>query len=332
MIKKCIGCGSLLQSTVANKSGYVKSNKLNTAEYCERCFKIKNYGDCDIVSEKKDFKKIIDNINSTNNAIVYLVDVLNITKEEVEYINKFNKDVFILLTKRDILPKSIKDKKLIEYFKNNYYKNENIMCVSSFKKYNIDKFLNLLKEKNISTIHVVGFTNAGKSTFINTLLSSINEKPFITTSAIPNTTSDFINIKLGDITIIDTPGFVTKNSIYNHLNINEVLKIIPKKEIKVKTYQIKPNESVIVDNILRIDHLGDKTNSFSFYMNNNLNFERIKIKTNDKLKMLPKKTIHIKGNEDIVINGLGFIKIVKETDVVIYTLDESLISVREKMI
>ena len=56
------------------------------------------------------------------------------------------------------------------------------------------------------------------------------------------------------------------------------------------------------------------------------------LKTNEKLKMLPKKNIHIKGNEDVVINGLGFIKIVKETDIVVYTLDEKLISVRNKMI
>lgn len=332
MTRKCSGCGSLLQSKIANKSGYVNEKKLEDALYCERCFKIKNYGECDIVNEIKDFKNIIDSINLSDYGVVYLVDLLNITKEEVDYISKFNKNVFILLTKRDILPKSVKEKKIIEYFKKNYYEKTDIMCISSFKKYNIDKFMKIIKEKNIKNLYVVGFTNAGKSTFINSILSSIKEKPFITTSAVPNTTSDFININIGDLTIIDTPGFISENSIYNFLNIKDVFRIIPKKEIKVKTYQIRKNESIIVDNLLRIDHLGEKTNSFSFYLNNNLHFERIKNNTNDKLKMLPKKIIHIKGNEDVVINGLGFIKIVKEADIIVYTLDEKLITVRDKMI
>lgn len=332
MIKKCTGCGAILQSEISTKSGYIKENKLETALYCERCFKIKNYGECDILNDVKDFKKIIKHINSSNYSIVYLVDILNIGKEEVEYIKEFNKEVFILLTKKDLLPKSVKDKKLIEYFKKEFYNAKDIMCISSYKKYNIDKFLNILKERNIKNIFVVGPTNAGKSSFINSILSSTCEKSFITTSAIPNTTSDFMNIEIGDITVIDTPGFITKNSIHNYLNVKEIIKIMPKKEIKVKTYQIKPNESVIIDNILRIDHLGNKTNSFSFYVNNNLKFERIKITTNDKLKVLPKKNIHINGKEDVVINGLGFIKIMKETDITIYTLDENLISIRNMMI
>ena len=58
----------------------------------------------------------------------------------------------------------------------------------------------------------------------------------------------------------------------------------------------------------------------------------MKIKTRDTLKALPKKNLHINSGEDIVINGLGFIKVVKECDIVIYTLDENLISVRKSMI
>lgn len=332
MTKKCIGCGSTLQSEITNKPGYIKKEKYKDSDYCERCFKIINYGECDIVNEIKNFNKIIDKINESDGTVVYLVDLLNITKEEIDYISKFKKNVIVLLTKKDVLPKSVKEKKLISYFKDNYFNKEDILCISSFKKYNIDKFLDLLDKKNIKKIFVVGFTNVGKSTFINSLVSAKNGKPVITTSAVPNTTSDFINIEIGNLTICDTPGFVSENSIYNFLKLKDVIKLMPKKEIKVKTYQIKPDESIIVDNILRIDHIGNKTNSFSFYMNNNLPFERIKIKTNEKLKMLPKKNIHIKGNEDVVINGLGFIKIVKETDIVVYTLDEKLISVRNKMI
>ena len=332
MIRKCIGCGSTLQSEIATKAGYINKRKLEDALYCERCFKIKNYGECDIVNEQKDFEKIINNINETESAIVYLVDILNINMEDINYLKRFKNKVFVLLTKKDVLPKSVKEKKLIEYFKNNYYDAAEIMCVSSFKKYNIDKFKKILEMRDIKKLYVVGFTNAGKSTFINALLSSVNEIPTITTSAVPNTTNDFINIQIGSLTVIDTPGFISENSICKHLNVKDVFKLIPTKEIKVKTYQVKENQTIIIDNILRIDYLSKRANSFSFYMNNNLDFKRMKIETTDELKVLPKKNIHINGKEDLVICGIGFIKIVHPCDIVVYTLDENIIDVRKNMI
>ncbi len=332
MSRNCKGCGAVLQSIFKDKEGYVNENVKNK-DFCERCFKIKNYGECSIIEKAKDFNQIISDINKSNASVVYLIDILNITNESLEFIKYFNNNVFILLTKRDLLPKSVNDKKIVKYFKENFYENTEVMCISSHKKLSIDKFLKSVEKLNIKNLYIVGLSNSGKSTFINALLGSVGSKSLITTSIIPNTTIDYIKIKLNnDLTVIDTPGFLLKNSIYNYLNLKDIKRITPKKEIKVKTLQIKPGFCVIVENLLRIDYEKGKTNSFSFYMNNNLNFDKIKITTSDKLKVLPKKNIHIKGKEDIVVNGLGFVKIVSEADVVVYTLDENLISVRKNMV
>jgi ribosome biogenesis GTPase A len=331
MNRRCEGCGSVLQSIYKENDGYI-SDKVKDQLLCERCFKIKHYGECSVALKEKDFSQIIGDINKSDAEVVYLVDILNITKESIEFIKYFKKKVFVLLTKRDLLPKSVKEDKIIEYFKSNFMDNVEVMCVSAVKKKNIDKFIKLMKEKNIKKLYVVGLTNSGKSTLINSLLESVKQKPSITTSMIPNTTMDYINIKLDeDLSIIDTPGFVLKNTIYNYISYKDISKITPKKEIKVKTFQMKEGQCVIVSDILRVEYLKGKPNSFSFYMNNNLNFERVKT-TNEKLKFLSKKNIRIKGKEDIVINGLGFIKIIGEAIVVIYTLDENLISIRKSMI
>ena len=58
---------------------------------------------------------------------------------------------------------------------------------------------------NIKKAYILGCTNAGKSTLINTMLASKT----ITTSRIPNTTLDFINLYIEDKILTDTPGFVT---------------------------------------------------------------------------------------------------------------------------
>lgn len=332
MNKKCEGCGATLQTIFKDKEGYVSKLELNKI-LCERCFKIKHYGECTVIENARDFKQIINDINSSNAGVVYLIDILNITSESIEFLKYFKNNKFILLTKRDLLPKSVNDKKIIKYFKENFYKEAEVMCVSSFKKLNIDNFLKSVQKYKIDILYIVGLANSGKSSFINALMNSIGNKSTITTSVIPNTTIDYIEIKLNNnLMVIDTPGFILNNSIYNYLNLKDIVKITPKKEIKVKTFQIRPGFSVIVDNILRIDYEKGKLNSFSFYMNNNLDFKKIKITTNDNLKILPKKNIHINVKEDIVISGLGFIKIVNEADVVVYTLDENLISVRKNMI
>ena len=41
MNKKCVGCGSLLQSKYPDKDGYINEELINDAKYCKRCFKIK---------------------------------------------------------------------------------------------------------------------------------------------------------------------------------------------------------------------------------------------------------------------------------------------------
>ena len=332
MNKKCLGCGSVLQSTNINEEGFVRSSVIEKSQYCERCFKIKNYGEYSVLDKKIDFDGIVRNINSDKIAsIVFLVDVLNISTEMTKYINKFKNNKYILLTKRDILPKSVKDKKIISYFKENIYNTDNIMCVSSMKNYNIDAFMNTLEKDNVRRVYVVGFTNSGKSTLINHVLSSLSKTPTITTSSIPNTTASYITIKVNNkLTIVDTPGFIDNNAIYNFTDFSNVTKLYPKKEIRIKTFQMRPGYSIVINDILRIENMGDK-NSFSFYMSDKLRYEKVKSK-NDKLTILPNKSVEVDGQTDIVINGLGFIKITRPGSIKIYTLDTKLISERKMMV
>lgn len=332
MTKECLGCGSVLQTTAPKDEGFVKSSVLSKADYCERCFKIKHYGEYSVLDKKIDTDGIIRNINSDNLAsVAILIDALNINDNIKKYIKRFKNKKYILITKKDILPKSLKEKKLIEYIKNNVCDTENIMCISSVKNYNIDNFLNKIKEDNVKRLYIVGFTNSGKSTFINHLLTSQMKNPMITTSAIPNTTASYITIKLDNkITIVDTPGFIDSNAVYNFIDYNKTIKLYPKKEIRVKTFQIRSGYSIVINDILRIDNLS-KCNSFSFYMSDKLRYEKVKFK-NEKLKILPSISIETNECTDVLVNGLGFIRITKPGEFKIYALDEKMISIRKSMI
>ena len=91
------------------------------------------------------------------------------------------------------------------------------------------------------------------------------------------------------------------------------------------------DSSIIINDILRIENSTGKLNSFSFYMNDKLRYEKLKSK-NNKLKDLPSLTYDITEPSDIVINGLGFIRITKESKITINIIDTKIVSIRKSMI
>ena len=66
-------------------------------------------------------------------------------------------------------------------------------------------------------------------------------------------------------------------------------------------------------------------------MSNKLEFLRI-YKDSNKLTNLKKHIIDVRPNFDIVINGLGFIKVKEKAKIVIYTLDNVLVYTRKSLI
>ena len=98
-----------------------------------------------------------------------------------------------------------------------------------------------------------------------------------------------------------------------------VKKISPKKEIKPRTYQLRKNQSIVIEDLVRIDYVEGDKNSFTLFISNDLKVRRLlNLFNNDELKNKNKETFNLKYDEDIVINGLGFIKVVNKGTVDLY--------------
>ncbi len=322
-MNKCIGCGSILQDTDKNKDGYVLdiNDKL-----CQRCFRIRYYNEYkNTIRDNNDYLKILDSINN-DDLVVYVTSLLDI---RLDYIDSF-KNVIVVLTKRDILPKSVKDEKLIKYIKSRYNPLE-VIVVSSVKNYNIDYLFDTLRQYKKNNIYVVGTTNGGKSTLINKLIKNYSDNDVVITSSMyPSTTLDKIEINILGLNIIDTPGLINKGSIVNYIDNNLLKKITIKKEIKPKTYQLNGKGSILIEDLIRLDY-DTKGTSMTIYVNNLVNI-RFLGKDNNKLLDGKCNKFSLDNNKDIVISDLCFIKFTKNVDLNIYSNYDVLIYERDNLI
>jgi ribosome biogenesis GTPase A len=131
------------------------------------------------------------------------------------------------------------------------------------------------------------------------------------------------------LTLIDTPGLLEEGNILELVDANLLKKIVPRKELKPITYQLKDKQSIIVDSILKIDN--EDVNNITLFFSNELEIER-SFKKRDLVSNLEMHTLNVDEKEDIVISGLGFIKVMKKGVFHIYTLPGVLVYTRKSFI
>lgn len=330
--KYCKGCGVKLQDENVLFEGYTVDLE---NDLCSRCFRLNNYGEYVITTKSNDeYIEILKSVNETKDLVLYVVDLLN-TPKDIKIIREYISNRLILvLTKRDILPLSINDDKIKDYFSRIGLDYQDIIIISANKNYNIDELLRVIKlNKSSKNVYVVGHTNVGKSTLIKKMIENYSDNECnLTVSPLPSTTLNKIDIKLSDdLTLIDTPGLVDRGSIANYVDVELLKKINPKKEIKTITHQVKEGQSLTVKDLLQIDYKEGDKNSFTFYMSNELDIDKINTKECE-LDGVVLRTFNVPYHQDLVINGLGFIKIVDKCTIDVYAKSNIDIFLRDSLI
>ena len=84
-------------------------------------------------------------------------------------------------------------------------------------------------------------------------------------------------------------------------------------------HEAKGNQSIVIEDLIRIDYVEGDKNSFTVFVSNDVKVKRLLNSGNRReLKDLNKTTYDVKYDEDLVINGLGFVKIVDKGVVDVY--------------
>ena len=315
MNKVCFGCGSILQSDNELNPGYIPENKLESANYCKRCFRLTHYGEISTNELEKSTKSILDNVNKDNSFKIYIVDFLNINNNTMNIFNKIKGNKLLLISKVELLGNSISVDRVVENIKNIYDIKCDIRTISTIKEYGVNSLVKYLSNKHINKCYLLGPTNSGKSTLINKLMEIYNPKlNKLTISNKRNTTLEFIRIKLNDdLTLIDSPGFLISD-----YGIKSKYKNI----IKPITFNMKDNETLFIDKFYM---KFDNATSITIYVNEVVNAKKYYKDIDFDYE------VNVEDNTDICINGFGIINIKKSNNISIVGLDKELISIRRSI-
>ena len=314
MNKICFGCGSILQCDNELNPGYIPESKIDNANYCKRCFRLTHYGEISNNELEKSTKSILDNVNKDNIFKIYIVDILNINDSTMSIFNKIKGNKLLLINKVDLIPKDLNKDKILSRIKNIYNIKCDIKYISSIKEYGINSLIKYLEKKNIYKSYILGPTNSGKSTLLNKLIEIYNPNMNkLTVSNKRNTTLEFVRIKLGEITLIDSPGF-----LIDDYDINSKYKNI----IKPVTFNMKDGEILFID---RFCIKFSNNTSVTIYTSDSINIKKYykEIDFNYDIK--------IDDNIDLCINGFGFINIKNRNNISISGIDKKLISIRNSV-
>ena len=340
-IKRCYGCGAILQSTDPKKVGYIREDKMKEEEgLCERCYKLRHYNVAATPHFSEDYEKILAKARETLSLVVYVLDLFNFDSSLIDEIDKYLGDnVLVILNKRDVLPKSLSDenikKSALLQLKQNHIKVKDIVITSSSSNYNLDELFNKINSlRNGKDVYFIGASQVGKSSIINAILRNYKNMTTkcITTSSFPGTTLDLIDIPLDEnSSVFDTPGIFNSKSLLNRVERNIFRYIVPRDEVKPKIYQSGDKQSYIFGALARLDFISGKKTNFAFYFSNEVIITRTKLDKADRtfdslaqtnqvkptstlsksMKDLVKKEIKLPatGHISIKIFGFGFIEL-----------------------
>ena len=363
----CIGCGAPIQTKYKDRLGYTPQSALEkgmeTGElYCQRCFRLRHYNEItDVQLTDDDFLRLLHEVGDSNALVVNVVDIFDFNGSVIPGLPRFvtGNDVLLVGNKKDILPKSVKTSKVAQWLTERAHEEGlrpvDVVLTSAQNKQAIKELIEKIEQyRKGRDVYVVGVTNVGKSTLINAIIQEITgDKEIITTSRFPGTTLDKIEIPLADGShIYDTPGIIHRHQMAHYLSAKNLKYVSPKKEIKPKTYQLNPEQTLFLGGLGRFDFVSGDKQGFTAYFDNELKLHRTKLagagefyekhvgsllappskKEVADFPQLVKHELKIEAKTDVVFSGLGWIRVTGPAKIVAWAPEGVAVVTRKAII
>jgi 30S ribosome assembly GTPase len=231
--------------------------------------------------------------------VIKVLDMANFEGSQIEEIyenvNLKKHKLLIVCNKIDALPKGFSVDRLQTWVKRQIEAKvgEDIkfhICLASAKEATgIQKVLDILEKikkeipegKYLPKIYVVGSTNSGKSSFINSLVFKSNKykEPnkihyrskyaVLTESPAPGTTLDLVSVEELRIgyKFLDTPGIPNLTQVSSLVqDYQDLMSLMPSKQISSYPINVKSGYSLWLGALARVDFLSGEDKFFTFFV------------------------------------------------------------------
>ncbi len=340
-VKRCSHCGTILQDTDNTKEGYIDTITLKKFPdgvlLCNKCFDEEKNCDNSLLKISDEYKIIFDKIKKENSVILYVIDLFSF---EGCFPSSFNEligdtDIYVIATKRDLLPKDTDDTLLKEYVSHRLRVSKlKVKDVVLTSKDNCNSLLNeyVIKKLKDKNVYILGPATAGKSTLLKNFLKDYKNNtrtPISSSYNFEGTNLKGLRIPLSTKNFIyEIPSLPIKNSMLGVLEKPIYNSIVPTKEVLAKKFNISDKSFLMISGLCLIQLLSGEKTSIYCYFSNKLD---LKVKKGDAVKQFKyilekgdqKNTsykykdlkdfdvydleITEKGNRDLGILGLGWI-------------------------
>ena len=260
---KCEGCGARLQWSKPGKPGYIPKEVFDrrlregAPLLCQRCFRLRHYGEDLSVGPVKDALQRLKKSLSNYQHILFIVDITDFEATYRKELMKLlhGKPVTVVVNKIDLLPRAVTIDEIKQWLKNRLG-SPKFFPVSAMTGYGLRRLRESLEKISKPSL-VIGCTNVGKSS----ILSRLTENDFISVSDYPGTTQGMLKLKTpGGAILVDTPGIPTRDRLTDLLDPSCVMKLKMARTLSRLTF--KPGEGRIIFiggmcrfKILKVDEL-----------------------------------------------------------------------------
>lgn len=275
-MKRCSGCGIILQDQNDHALGYVKSLD---HDLCLDCFNLKHYSK---VRHETVVKGDMPQVSEAA-LIIYVLSVNHLSLRLKYRLDRHfpNSRYILVLNHADTLESSVNLGRMIHKIKHEAgqlkMKFDDIIPTSALQDHNIDLLIDsMMTYQENRNIYLVGFQNSGKSLLFRRIAEHLNQETPVLSGKKPGLTQSNFEIEFNHKKLIDTPGIFLEGGIASYLHYDQYKNIQIDSRVKPRNYQLDPLQSVYIGGIAAFSFVEGAFRGITFYAAKQLNLHRTK--------------------------------------------------------
>lgn len=276
MLKRCSGCGVILQTEDDTKAGFIKDQ---THDLCLDCFNLKYYSKVNSVTIHPGEMPII----KEEALIIYVLSINHLSLRLKYRLDRHfpNSPVILVLNHIDTLDASVNLNKMIQKIRQEANKLQmkfvDIIPISALQNKYIDVLMDSIKQHQKNrNVYLVGFQNSGKSLLFKRLANRLNIETSVLSGKKPGLTLADFSIPFNGAKLTDTPGIYLPGSIASFLPFDLYKDLLIESRVKPKIYQLNEQQSLFFGGLFAVSYLEGGFKGIACYASNALEIHRTK--------------------------------------------------------